>query len=173
MINHRIEKITFEILKKLRIKKVEDINLFRISENLGIDVKGEDMNSDISGIFVVKESNAYIRYNNTESEVRQRFTIAHELGHFVLHKDIIPLFIDRDEKIMYRNSESTTGEIRKEREANSFAASLLMPIDFIKYEINKVPLYEDNVPYLAEKFKVSEQAMIFRLANLGYDIGYF
>jgi Zn-dependent peptidase ImmA (M78 family) len=79
-----------------------------------------------------------------------------------------PLFINKNEKILYRNSESTTGGLLKEKEANSFAASLLMPLLFIEEEIKKLPVGVDPIVYLSGIFKVSTQAMNYRLNNLGY-----
>ncbi len=169
MINNSIENITSKIINDLGISTPRGINIEKIAKHLNVDVKAEDLDSDISGLFVIKNNKPYIRYNKSESINRKRFTIAHELGHYVLHRDSKPLFVDKNEKIMYRNLDSSTGEIRKEREANAFAASLLMPKVFIQTTINSAPKNtNDIVSYLADKFKVSEQAMNFRLANLGY-----
>ncbi|WP_111308564.1 ImmA/IrrE family metallo-endopeptidase [Confluentibacter sediminis] len=171
MINRRIESITEGILKELNITSAKKIDVKKICKSCGVDVKPENLDVDVSGLFVIKQKGAYIRYNNNEAPLRQKFTIAHEFGHFVLHKDT-PLFISKNDKIMYRNLESSTGEIQREREANSFAASLLMPRKFIIEEINKTPKKIKNpVSHLAKTFGVSEQAMTFRLANLGFDIG--
>ncbi len=173
MVNQRIENITFDILSSLKIKKAKDIDVHKISKALNVDVQEEIMDDEISGLFVIKDGNPYIRYNNSQDIKRQKFTIAHELGHFTLHKET-PLFVDKkNEKIMYRNSESTTGEIRKEREANAFAASLLMPAPFIRDEWQRIPLKQNPIEHLSNVFNVSEQAMSFRLANLGYDIGMY
>lgn len=173
MINNRIESIANNILSSLKIENASEIDLKKISKFLNIDVQKEDMHDEISGLFVIKDGNSYIRYNSHQDKNRQRFTIAHELGHSVLHKET-PLFVDKkNERIMYRNSDSSTGEIRKEREANAFAAALLMPADFIKEEWQNIPLEESPVEYLAEVFQVSSQAMSFRLANLGYEVGMY
>ncbi|MHA7842049.1 MAG: ImmA/IrrE family metallo-endopeptidase [Winogradskyella sp.] len=171
MINRRIESITEGILNELNITSAKKIDIKKICEFYGVDVKSEDLDVDISGLFVIKEKGNYIRYNANEPEHRKRFTIAHELGHFVLHKDT-PLFISKSNNVMYRNLDSSTGEIKREREANSFAASILMPRKFVLDEISKIPKKtKDPVSHLADKFRVSEQAMTFRLANLGFDIG--
>jgi len=166
------ENITSNILNDLNIKSPKDIDVKKIAKKLGVNIKPEDLVFDISGLFVLKDGKAYIRYNNSESNERQRFTIAHELGHFILHKDSNSLFVDYNnnkEKVMFRNFDSSTGEIKKEREANAFAASLLMPNHFIRQEIKNAPDNDkDIVSYLAKKFRVSEQAMNFRLANLGF-----
>ena len=172
MIIKHIEDKTYEILKNVGITKTSDIDVLKIANYLDVDVQSAKLETDISGLFVIKENKAYIRYNATESEHRQRFTIAHELGHFILHKDT-PLFVDKNEKIMFRNSQSTTGELMKEREANAFAAALLMPKTFIEQEIYKISKEQDIITYLAEIFNVSSQAMSFRLSNLDYDLGLF
>jgi len=73
---------------------------------------------------------------------------------------------------MYRNNASATGEIHKEREANAFAAALLMPKDLVANVIEKFKFNGDEmVKHLASEFNVSDQAMSFRLSNLGYYIG--
>lgn len=169
MINERIENITEDILQELNIKSPKSIKLEKIAKHFGVDIKGEVLDFDVSGLLVMKNSKSYIRYNILEPEQRRRFTIAHELGHYILHKEDKPLFVDKNEKVLYRNLESSTGEIRKEREANAFAASLLMP----KFMLNQVISnasddIEDVISYLATEFNVSEQAMSFRLSNLGY-----
>lgn len=74
---------------------------------------------------------------------------------------------------MYRNNASSTGEVLIEREANAFAAAILMPKELIAQEINKLLDGDalEIITKLSKKFGVSEQAMSFRLSNLGYYIG--
>jgi len=163
----KIEEKTFNILSELNIDAPSQIDVLKIAEYLGVDAKPATLDSSISGLFVIKEQKPYIRYNENEAPQRQKFTIAHELGHFILHKDT-PLFVDKNETVLYRNLDSTTGELLKEKEANSFAASLLMPKKFIEEEIKKIPLGIDPIAYLSDIFKVSIQAMNYRLNNLGY-----
>ena len=169
-----IEQKSFKILKDLNIAKAENIEIDKIAESLGIDVKGEELDDDISGLFVMKNGKPFIRFNNSEGQKRRRFTIAHELGHYVLHREGTPLFVDKkNEKTLYRNSTSSSGEVKREREANAFAASLLMPEAFISDEMRNIPLGKNPITHLANVFNVSEQAMSFRLSNLGYDFNYY
>ncbi|WP_445712856.1 ImmA/IrrE family metallo-endopeptidase [Flavobacterium sp.] len=163
----KIEEQTFNILSELEINTPNKIDVFKIAKHLGVDVKPATLDSSISGLFVIKEQKPYIRYNDSEAPQRQKFTIAHELGHFVLHKDI-PLFVEKNETVLYRNLDSTTGELLKEKEANSFAASLLMPKFMIDEQIENIPQGKDPVIYLSKIFKVSSQAMYYRLNNLSY-----
>lgn len=146
----------------------------KLAKKLKIDIIPEKLDNDVSGLFVRIHGKPVISYNKNENNpTRKRFTIAHELGHYILHSDK-PLFIDKNPKVMFRNNASSSGEQLQEREANHFAAALLMPFRLINDEIENAPDSTVNpIEYLAKKFKVSEQAMTFRLANLGYDIGLY
>lgn len=109
--------------------------------------------------------------NDRHSKNRQRFTIAHELGHYLLHEQE-KLHVDRRFQIQLRDGNSSKGESEEEKEANLFAAELLMPVSFIRQDLAEVEgldLEDDaTVSGLAEKYGVSTQAMTFRLAYLGY-----
>ncbi|WP_137921696.1 ImmA/IrrE family metallo-endopeptidase [Hydrogenophaga sp. 2FB] len=97
-----------------------------------------------------------IEVNASDAPVRQRFTIAHELGHFALgHPDAL-----RDYPSVF--SASATDPI--EREANLFAASVLMPEDALRkvYRSGQAT----NLDELAGMFGVSKVAMTYRLQNL-------
>jgi Zn-dependent peptidase ImmA (M78 family) len=104
-------------------------------------------------------------------EVRQRFTIAHELGHWRLHgkKEVI---VDHLVRIDFRDDRASAATHHEEIQANAFAAELLMPSEFILLELKKRGLSEaegvgEVVEDLAERFEVSQQAMEYRLVNLG------
>lgn len=174
MIIRHIEEKAELLLKKSGFYKtgldveelVNKLNIELVKKNFGFD-------SDISGLLALSNNKVVISVNSTEDIKRQRFTIAHELGHFILHSKDQPLFVDKTPKVMYRNNASTTGEIVKEREANAFAAALLMPKDLISEAIDNCILGGDDiVERLASDFNVSEQAMSFRLSNLGYYLEY-
>jgi len=171
MIFNYIEEKSIKLLKEFDLLKTP-INVNKLSKKLGVGVEASNFNDEVSGLFVIKDDKPYIAYNLNQSKKRRRFTIAHELGHFILHSRSKSLFIDKNESIMYRNSESSTGEFLKEREANAFAAALLMPIPLILEEA-KALNGDDIIEKLASKFNVSTQAMSFRLSNLGYDFGMF
>lgn len=165
-----IEDRANELLRKQAVHTVP-IDPTKLAEKLGVIVEEVDLDNDVSGLFVTKDNVSYIMYNKEEHKFRQRFTIAHELGHYMLHKDV-SLFIDKTQRVLYRDSASTTGEKLKEREANAFAAALLMPKTLIEEAVSEVPYGEDIVDYLSDKFQVSALAMSFRLSNLGYEIGW-
>jgi Zn-dependent peptidase ImmA (M78 family) len=164
-----IEQKAEKLLKESQLMSAP-VDVFKCAEFSKVDVQPVVFDDDtISGLFVIKDKLAFIRYNQNDNELRQRFTVAHELGHFFLHSKETPLFLDTTEKVMYRNIESSTGDKAKEREANAFAAALLMPKMMIISEASKwnEDPSKDIVAELANQFKVSQQAMNFRLLNLG------
>lgn len=94
---------------------------------------------------IVRESDPY---------VRRRFTVAHEIAHFVLHRDQIGDSLADDE--LYRSGLST----RQEAQANRFAADILMPRSLIDRYVKR---FGAEAGVLASEFKVSEAAMRIRL----------
>jgi len=89
-----------------------------------------------------------------QTEARQRFTIAHELGHLLRDEPLDEAFRGHDAQ---RNSD-------REVRANRFAAALLMPLWMLDYA---VPAMKGDLGKLAAAFGVSEQAMAFRLEKWG------
>jgi Zn-dependent peptidase ImmA (M78 family) len=142
----------------------------RIVRHLGLKLEATEFGDDVSGILVVEAGRGIIGVNSSHSRVRQRFSIAHELGHFVLHSANARLFIDKKYFAAFRDSRSSTGENKREREANAFAAALLMPTDLVTRIVDhhQFDLADDAyVETLANLFQVSKQAMTIRMVNLG------
>ncbi|WP_134385243.1 ImmA/IrrE family metallo-endopeptidase [Flavobacterium psychrophilum] len=165
-----LEERAEDLLVKNNLFKA-GFNVKKLAELLKINLKEEVLSDDVSGFFVMTDTGSIITYNKNNGTERKRFTIAHELGHFILHSKEQPIFIDKTPSVMFRNNSSSTGEDFKEREANAFAASLLMPKKLIEEEILNAPNdFDKAISYLATTFKVSQQAMSFRLSNLGYGI---
>jgi Zn-dependent peptidase ImmA (M78 family) len=103
--------------------------------------------------------------------VRQRFTIAHELGHRALHPGR-ELILDVPVRVNVREKASSMASDIEEIEANAFAAALLMPQQMIRDQVNRLPPGKRREPEstavaLAKIFKVSASALSFRLISLG------
>jgi Zn-dependent peptidase ImmA (M78 family) len=152
------------------------VDVDRIARTLGIAITRDEVDNDLSG-FLYREKGtktAIIGANKSHHSNRQRFTIAHELGHFFLHEgEIIHLYSRHQAfRINLRDGESSKGEDNDEKEANLFAAELLMPAAFIAEDLRgrDLDLFDESeyLQKLAKKYKVSAQALTFRLANLGY-----
>ena len=92
----------------------------------------------------------------------------HEIGHLVMHKGR-PMFIDRFVRVNWRDGNWNSEEFQ----ANAFAAELLMPRAFVKKELDRaLAKGQDITPQqlatqLAKAFRVSNEAMTYRLTNLG------
>lgn len=151
------------------------IDINKIIELKNINIEEYPFDEDISGVLIIdklsQKSTIGVNTNQNTFSVRKNFTLAHELGHFVLHNDISNTFVD---KIFFRKKSDgyTTKEEKIEREANYFAANVLMPEHLIQKEIENINndflFEEDNiVEDLAAKFSVSKSAMLYRLINLG------
>lgn len=112
---------------------------------------------DLSGSFDIEGGTPTIRYNPYDASVRQRFTIAHELGHMLLQHG--HSFRDN------ANNYSSSTALFRERDANSFAAELLMPKEVLDWLVFKENI--TDVQELARLLNVSGAAMHYRLKNLG------
>ena len=140
--------------------KQAPISVVGIAKELGIKVyKTEDFDDQISGLIQKDEQyggkSGYAIYTNARHPItRRRFTIAHEIGHFCLHRELIGDGITDDG--LYRRRLKG----RFESAANHFAGNLLMPkklvLKFIEQGV-------DTVEELAEKFNVSKSAVSIRL----------
>jgi Zn-dependent peptidase ImmA (M78 family) len=170
----KIEAKANLLLKKTGINSAP-IEIERIAEYLGVDIKYDDLDDDVSGFLSVDPDHAVAVINSEHHPNRQRFTIAHELGHFVLHvKSNEGLFIDKKYAVHHRDSKSSLGTVDTEREANLFASALLMPRSLVRelledYQVDFLDEIETHS--FARKLGVSEQALGFRLARLNYEVG--
>ncbi len=136
------------------------LNVAELTAELGISIRFEPMHDDDSGmLYKDKKSGKWVmKVNSLHHPHRQRFTIAHEIGHRIRHAANKDEFID---KAFFRNGESNW----METEANAFAAELLMPkAAFIAAVESGLTKVED----IAQRFQVSSMAVRIRAKSLGY-----
>lgn len=133
---------------------------------------------DVSGMLVPNPDGSkkwVIVLNKSHTQERQRFTLAHELGHILLHQYTSP-HADGAQRVRFRDSQSATGTDREEVEANQFAAELLMPRELMlsklrdlgidAWDSERATAVSSAIAKLARECQVSEQALLFRIANL-------
>ena len=167
-----IRNLVEQILNNQKVVNAP-IEVEDIAHLYGVKVQYEPTQDNLSGFLLrnLKEHKAIIGVNQSHHPNRQRFTIAHELGHFFLH-ETERMYVDRILQVKLRNENSSKGISTEEKEANLFAAELLMPVRFLNKDlanVNTLDLYEDEkLKELSEKYKVSIQAFTFRLAYLNY-----
>lgn len=140
------------------------VRLSELARELGVPVKAATLAPGISGEIRPNAGEGFIiRINRHDPSKRQRFSVAHELAHFLLHSDQIGAGISDD--VLYRSSLSD----RREAQANRLAADILMPDQLVRQEVEvaREKGVGDLVLFLADEFAVSEAAMRIKLDQLG------
>jgi Zn-dependent peptidase ImmA (M78 family) len=153
------EKYIEKLIEDNKIER-NPLDVEALIKTLGITVTREDFDYDISGYIEKRANDWFIGLNSHQNERRQRFTMAHELAHFVLHKK----YVEKnkiEEQILLRSNDTN----KREKEANDYASNLLMPkksfADFLSTG-NK------TIEDLADCFNVSIAAARYRAVKLGY-----
>jgi uncharacterized protein DUF955 len=181
----RVTRAVKEARRLLAIEKVKEPAVpVRLIAEKHAHVLEQQLPDDISGMLVpltppVKGKAWAILLNRANAPLRKRFTLAHELGHLVLHNfraphaDAASAF-----KVRYRDSLSSDGSVLEEIEANRFAAELLMPENLLIPRLRDLGFdyaseereTHEKMSRLARSFGVSQQALQIRLANLRNEI---
>jgi Zn-dependent peptidase ImmA (M78 family) len=168
MISKRIETCTTNLLRQFSINELP-IPIKKLAKEMGLTVRPHDFGPNVSGMLMIDKGKGIIGYNPLESVVRQRFTIAHEIGHYELHRVGNEIFVDNHFKALFRDEKSSSGQDKQEKEANAFASSILMPSDKLAEKIKEMDFDlgdETAMKELAKIFDVSIQAMSFRISDL-------
>ena len=156
-----------------RLGETPPVNVKRIAQSLKLKVLFANLGPNVSGLLISDGIEAQVCVQESDPEPRQRFTIAHEIGHHFLRHQFEGgehVHVDQGNYISERGARASDGVDPKEIEANQFAACLLMPSKFVHEKVTELgggPLLDNHVSYLADTFKVSEQAMTIRLTTLG------
>lgn len=140
------------------------VDVIGLAQALGYSIRFEDFEPTLSGCYVAKHR--VIGVNKSHASTRQRFTVAHEIAHAILHADNdAALFLD-EHAVHLRDS--TMFPRATEIEANRFAAELLMPESEVRQLVSSpVEIYdEEAITAIARAFDVSPQAFTVRLFEL-------
>lgn len=135
-----------------------------IAKDFGLEVYLTDAwGNNVSGMIRRKSKDKYeIFANEKHPLVRRRFTIAHEIAHFLLHRDLLEDEVFEDYLLRAAASWSNA---KIESDANALAADILMPVNLIKTEF---VAGTKSIEELAEKFEVSKDSMSIRLLGTSY-----
>ncbi|MFM9054993.1 MAG: ImmA/IrrE family metallo-endopeptidase, partial [Solirubrobacterales bacterium] len=150
-----VEKIvsnTFGLL----IREVEDM-----TEAPGLE---EERSTNVSGLLLTGPGEIWVNAAEARQwEGRKRFTICHELGHYVIHQDSLePTVFCRRIEVVDEGEPGPGDDPRAEleREADAFAAALLMPAALVA---ERRAALDDDLAALCAEFGASEKAMRYRL----------
>ncbi|MBX8783157.1 ImmA/IrrE family metallo-endopeptidase [Ochrobactrum sp. GRS2] len=120
-------------------------------------IYSDTLNADVSGHLMKTENGWQCTINANHHPTRQRFTLAHELGHYILHRNQKTDFVDHT---YFRKGDALD---TMEFEANAFAAEVLMPSDAFAYYIENI---SSDVNDIANHFGVSPLAVSVRSKQL-------
>lgn len=152
-----------KLFKKMYLNNNYNILEFRADIALALLIEENNIHLDafpfrkesFCGMLVIDEYETTITYNSNHSSEKQNFTIAHELGHYYLHRNKQSQFVDQA-KDMLDNS-----ILVFERQANAFAAELVLPDDVISLMLS----YRYNFYRIAKSTKISYECLYWRLVN--------
>lgn len=140
-----------------RFTRAAPVDIYALAEALGIEVEDAALPANVSGKIFQTWSRYRIEVNKAHPRTRRRFTVAHEIAHFVLHRDRIGDGITDD--ALYRSDLSDEDE----RQANAYGASILMPAPLVK---NAFRSGTRSYVAMAEMFDVSPQVAEIRMKEL-------
>lgn len=157
------------VREKCKVSRYGIIDLFKECERLGYKLIRYPLGGEADmGFTLIKENDTVIFTNTSNRLSREIFTLAHEIGHVILHMNTCESFIDDHVTISGRSTDE------KEQEANYFAACLLMPADdverFLDLELadfSKNDLSAMDIARIMSEFNVSFDMALNRLENLG------
>ena len=142
------------------------VKLGSLAKALGVDIKVSSMPTGVSGQISREGGRYVIRVNRNDARERQRFTIGHELSHFLLHKAVIDASPNGiTDNVLYRSGAPESIEY----EANRLAADLVMPTDHVQQVLQNEfggIVNDAAIESLADAFEVSKAAMEIRLSTL-------
>lgn len=163
------DKVTTKVEELLEQNGVRrpPVPVDKIAKKLRVLLCTMPADDEISGAIIRKSGRIIIAVNPAHHIHRQRFTIAHELGHFFFHEGM-EQHVDENFRVAWRNADSSRAVNWLEIEANRFAAELLMPTRFLERDLNSLDKIDKRtVALLAQKYVVSAEAMKIRLSQLG------
>lgn len=141
------------------------VKVGQLAREIGVKIKVSSLPPGVSGQIKKEEDGYTIRVNRHETRERQRFTIGHELAHFLLHRQMIDSSPDGiTDNVLYRSGAPE----RIEYEANRLAADIVMPRDLIERKLSdefEGFVTEATIESLAASFQVSKAAMEVRLSS--------
>ena len=162
----KIDKIAIDLVEQYD-QFSAPIDIFMLAKCLDLEIRISDLGT-LSMVMRRQAIVVVVVVNRAESILRQRFAVAHALGHVMLHPEIIE-HADQRFMILGRNLELAPEKNIQEKEANYFASVVLIPERTLHRELELCPrddFGEIDVCSLADKFCVSRNLMLVRLCGM-------
>ncbi len=161
-----------KILRHLKLSR-PPIAVGKVARHLGAHIRYSPFDGEISGMVYILAGVPIIGVNSLHRRNRQRFTIAHECGHLVMHRHLLSHEVHVDKQFSVLRRTSSSGSNRIEDQANQFAGELTMPKRMLEAAIKRnaedyMIDIDDSIiiKKLAQEFRMSENVMKIRVGNL-------
>jgi Zn-dependent peptidase ImmA (M78 family) len=156
--NQFVRKMAKRILADSKVKAPPvDLEAILASHGIGYE-EIDDFPDTVDALIVEDGHKVYAAVNARQHPQRRRFSLAHELGHYFLHRDGMPedlVTIDNPPTELIESSSKDPAEI----EADLFAGELLVPLEMLKLHVKK------GIPELSRIFFVSEQVVSIAISQ--------
>jgi len=155
-----------QLLEEIGYDEITDIPMKYFVSGLGATLIEEPLNNS-DGKIIIGKTKTLIKINsNIPYASKKRFTIAHEIGHFLMHKNIEIHNENSNTLNWFNNTEQQLTKGVQEWEANNFASELLMPEPIFRKEANGKSFSPELLKYMSERFKTSITSTVFRYLQL-------
>lgn len=157
-----VKKLSEQVLEENYIEE-PPVNIYEVAKNYGLEVEEQYFParySQISGFITEDNGKPHLVVNAADSQNRKNFTVGHELGHWLMHRD--KLRDDPKVGVLFRIPLGKLNVDPLEKQANTFAANLLVPEKML-LERKKLGLSQKD---LANIFGVSEEVIGYRLEHI-------
>lgn len=166
-LNNSPRGLALSILKDFGIDEPHKIDIEDIVYALEIPIQFKSL-TGCDGRIIHGKKNSIITINrDIEFETRKRFTIAHELGHYLMHKDNPIQHTDTISSLSWFNNKGNTGISLHEFEANTFASELLLPTHKFMEAIQGIPFSPGLIRKVSDQYHVSRSSIIYRFVEYG------
>lgn len=160
-------KIALGILEQFGIDNPIDTSIEDIVYALNVPLKYSKL-SNCDGRIIHEGSKSIIVINDSNNfKTRRNFTIAHELGHYLMHRGDLILHLDDTTTTSWNNTQSNNKLSRQEAEANTFASEILLPTHLFKDEVFEKPFSPNLIRLISDKYQVSRSSVIYRFLEIG------
>ena len=158
--SHEARERAHQLLRLVGIE-APPVDVERVAWFLGFIVIKFEFPDSVSAVTFIEREVRSIGVNSAHPHTRRRFSIAHEIGHFLCGHESF----DEEREATHIENRRTfmDSQNQQEREANEFASELLMCEEFLRRDVQETGL---DVPLLARRYQVSEQAMWIQLMDL-------
>ncbi|NOQ71162.1 MAG: ImmA/IrrE family metallo-endopeptidase [Crocinitomix sp.] len=160
-------EIALELLSDFGLSDLRSTDILDVISALDIPLKFKSL-TGCDGRIIHGDNKSLIVINeNIEFDTRIKFTVAHELGHYLMHRDSPIIHSDNISSMSWFNNKNKELIAQQEYEANTFASELLLPTEIFKKEIQGIKFSPHLMKQLASKFGVSLSSMIYRFVEFG------